>query len=188
MECRFPSVQAMNAFRIKRKKDIDHPRIIRTVSCFLLILGALLIICATTGAQLFTLKHVLIFSLCSIPLCVLYAYCIEKLGSGLGGMLSGAMPGKLGLREKLGADLERARYSKRENRFEEALRIIDRVLVKDPDFPEALFLKGQIMWEGFKNPTEAADCFKKVMGVAEKTDTLHRWASSYHDQIKKGGK
>jgi hypothetical protein len=177
----------MNDLRIKRKKDVDHPRIIRMASCFVLILGALLIICVTTGARLFTLKHVLIFSLCSIPLCFLYGYGIEKLGSGLGGMLSGAMPGQWGLRERLAADLERARHSKRENRMEEALRIVEGVLFKDPDFPEALFLKGQIMLEGFKNPTGAADCFKKVLDVVEETDTLHRWAASYHDEIVKTG-
>jgi hypothetical protein len=174
----------MNAFRIKRKKEFDHPRAIRTLACFLLVLGVLLIICVTTGAQLFTFKHVLIFSLCSIPLCALYGYGIEKLGSGLGGMLSGAMPGKLGLEEKFAADLEIARFSKRENRFEEALRTVDSVLVEAPDFPEALFLKGQILWEGLRHDREAADCFTKVMEVSEKTDTLHRWAASYLDQIK----
>ena len=174
----------MNAFRIKRKKEFDHPRVIRTLACFFLVLGVLLIICVTTGAQLFTFKHVLIFSLCSIPLCALYGYGIEKLGSGLGGMLSGAMPGKLALEEKFAADLERARFSKRENRFEEALRTVDSVLVEAPDFPEALFLKGQILWEGFRHDREAADCFTKVMEVLEKTDTLHRWAASYLDQIK----
>ena len=133
---------------------------------------------------MFTFKHVLIFSLCSIPLCALYGYGIEKLGSGLGGILSGGMPGKLGLEEKFAADLERARFSKRENRFEEALRTVDSVLVEAPDFPEALFLKGQILWEGFRHDREAADCFTKVMEVLEKTDTLHRWAASYLDQIK----
>ena len=66
-------VEGMNDLRIKRKKEIDQPWMLRATMCFVLVLGALLIICVATGAELFTFKHVLIFSLCSIPLCVLYA-------------------------------------------------------------------------------------------------------------------
>jgi hypothetical protein len=152
--------------------------------CFTFVLGSLLIICVATGAKLFTFKHVLIFSLCSIPLCVLYAYCIEKLGSGLGRVLSGWMSAEPGHRETLAADLERARHNKRENRFKETLNIIETVLDRDPDFADALFLKGQIMWEGFKNKGEAAGCFKKVIELVQNSEPLHRWASSYYDQIK----
>jgi tetratricopeptide (TPR) repeat protein len=178
----------MNDLRIRRKRQIDQPWMLRAVMCFTLILGALLIICVATGAELLTFKHVLFFSLCSIPLCVLYAYSIEKLGSGLGGIFLGWTGAKRSEREELGADLERARCSKRENRYEEALSIIGEVLDKDPDFPDALFLKGQIMWEGFKSKEEAVDCFKKVMELVQNSETLHRWASSYYHEIKRGSK
>ena len=62
-------------------------------------------------------------------------------------------------------------------------RLIDDVLDKDPEFPDALFLKAQILWEGFGNRKEALGCLKKLMQVVPDHEPLHRWASSYHNEI-----
>lgn len=173
----------MNEFRIKKKRGIDILPIIRTLYCFLLTLGALFTICVLTGATLFTYKHVLIFSLCSIPFCILYAFTVEKLGSFLGGMLSGWTSRRVGLRDQLSADLEKARHSKRNGHFEESLQIINSVIDKDKDFPDALYLKAQILWEGFGKSAESKKLLKRTMQLVSNDHHLHRWSLSYYDEI-----
>ena len=173
----------MNDFIIKRKWKRDLTWISRPIYCFLLVLAALVIICMSTGAQVFTFKHVLIYSLCSIPLCFLYAYCVEKIGTVFGTTLLGLSSRKPTPRETLAADLEIARKSKRNGEFEEARSKIDGVLDKDSDFPDAQYLKAQILWEGFENSSEAKRCLRKVMQLVPREETLHSWASSYFDKI-----
>jgi len=173
----------MNQFKIKRKREIDQVTIVRFLMFYMIILGALLTLGIWAGGRLFTFKHVLLFSIGAIPLSILFIYVLEKFGSGLGRFLSGWSSRRPTTRETLAADLEKARYSKREGRFQEALTIIDGVLDKDPNFPDALFLKAQILWKGFGNAGVAKEYLKKVMQVVSKDETLHRWASSYYDEV-----
>jgi len=161
--------------------------IIRAVFCFILCAVGLSIIVTATDAALFTYKHALIFLLCAVPISILYAYTVEKLGSGLGAIFSGWTSKKISPREQLSADLARARYSKGRGQFEDALRIINQVLEKDPEFPDALYLKAHILWEGFKNSSEAFECLNKVMElVKDHNEPLYRWALNYSHEIKKG--
>ncbi|MFC1534327.1 tetratricopeptide repeat protein, partial [Thermodesulfobacteriota bacterium] len=87
---------------------------------------------------------------------------MEKLGSGLGGIFTGWTSKTISLRDQLSADLEKARHSKRNGRFEESLDIINGVLNKDQSFPDALYLKAQILWEGFGRTAESKKLFRKV--------------------------
>jgi len=173
----------MNDLKIKRKREIDLPWILRPIYFFLIIFAALMIISMSTGAELFTFKHVLIYSLCSIPLCILFAYCVEKIGTVVGSTLLGMSSRQSTPRETLAADLEIARQSKRSGEFEKARSKIDGVLEKDSDFPDALYLKAEILWEGFENSSEARRCLRKVMQLVPREETLHSWASSYFDKI-----
>ncbi len=173
----------MNQFKIKRKRERDQVTIVRFLMFYGIILGALLTLGIWAGGRLFTFKHVLLFSIGAIPLSILFIYVLEKFGSGLGRFLSGWSSRRPTTRETLAADLEKARYSKREGRFQEALTIIDGVLDKDQNFPDALFLKAQILWKGFGNAGVTKECLKKVMQLVPKDETLHRWASSYYDEV-----
>ena len=173
----------MNQFKIKRKREIDQVIIVRFLMFYVIILGALLALRIWNRGVLFTFKDVMIFSLWVMPLCALMVYVVEKFGSGLGRFLSGWSSRRLTTRETLAADLDKARYNKREGRFQEALTIINGVLDKDPNFPDALFLKAQILWKGFGNAGVAKECLKKVMQLVPKDETLHRWASSYYDEV-----
>jgi hypothetical protein len=74
-----------------------------------------------------------------------------RLGEGAGNTLFGLGRRTIGIRERMAGDLNVVRYHKLCNQFEDALLKIDAVLAKDPDFPEALFLKAQILWEGFED-------------------------------------
>ena len=173
----------MNEFRVKQRREFDRAFVMRIIFCFLMVVGTLLVICSTTGAQILTYKHVFIISLVSIPFCILYAYTIEKLGSGLGGSPLGWSSRKVSRRDQFSADLEKARHSKRDGRFEEALDIMNVVLDSEEDLPDALFLKAQILWEGFGRSVESKKLFRRVMQCVSTEDPLYRWSSHYCDEI-----
>jgi hypothetical protein len=61
---------------------------------------------------------------------------------------------------------------------------VNRILEIDPDFSGALFLKAQILWEGFENPTAAKGYLEKVIEMKQdKNETIHRWASNLYDEL-----
>jgi tetratricopeptide (TPR) repeat protein len=168
------------------KIEINKALIIRFILYFLICVGALLAIWISTRSKLFTLKHVFILSLCAIPLSIIYAYTVERLGSGIGGILTGWTARKIPAREQLSADLARARYAKGSGHFEDALKIINQVLEKDPDFPDALYLKAHILWEGFNNSTDALENLIRIMELVRDDEPIYHWASSYYHEVKKG--
>ena len=178
----------MNEFKIKQKKEINRIFLIRVIYCFSFSFSVLLIIYSSTHGKLFTSKHFLIFILCTIPLSILYAFTIEKVGSSLGEVLLGWTSKKISLREQLSADLAKARFSKGNGRFKEAIIIINEVLEKYPKFPEALLLKAQILWEGFENKALALENLDKVIELVKDDDPIHRWALNYYHEIIKRSK
>ena len=147
------------------------------------MLVALAIIQLCTGVVRLTLEHVFLLVIIPLPLCIVADLTIERLGSGVGGIVAGWSSRRSTVRESLKADLQKATYSKREGRFQEALTIIDDVLDKDPELADALFLKARILWEGFGNKGDALACLKKVMQVVPEGKTLYRWALSYREEI-----
>jgi tetratricopeptide (TPR) repeat protein len=89
-----------------------------------------------------------------------------------------------GLREQLAGDLNVVRHHKLFNRFDEALIKIEDVLAKDPDFPEALFLKAQILWQGFEDLKAARQCLLRIIKVEpDKKSLFHRWAMNLYREM-----
>jgi tetratricopeptide (TPR) repeat protein len=89
-----------------------------------------------------------------------------------------------GLREQLAGDLNVVRHHKLFNRFDEALIKIEDVLAKDPDFPEALFLKAQILWQGFEDLKAARQCLLRIIKVEpDKKALFHRWAMNLYREM-----
>jgi tetratricopeptide (TPR) repeat protein len=168
------------------KIEINKALLIRFIMCLLICVGALFVIWSFTQSDLFTLKHVFILSLCAIPLSVLYAYSVEKFSTGLGGILTGWTTQKIPLREQLSADLAKARYAKGSGHFDEALSIINQVLEKDPDYPDALYLKAHILWEGFKNSKGALESLRSIVQSVQEDEPIGRWALDYYDEVRKG--
>ncbi len=178
----------MTKIQIKPNKARERSFLFRVIFCFLLCAAALFIIYASVGGRLFTFNHLIIFILCCIPLSILYALIVEKLGTGLFSLMSGWSDRKIPARETFSADLAKARFSKSRGDFSNALIIINEVLEKDPEFPEALFLKAQIEWEGFKSGDLARKNLDKVLALVKTDDPLRKLASKYYmSMIKNDG-
>jgi hypothetical protein len=93
---------------------------------------------------------------------------------------------EIGPREQLAGDLNAVRHHKLFNRFDEALIKIENVLARDPDYPEALFLKARILWEGFEDCDEAKSCLLKIIKVEpDKESPFHRWALDFYRELSK---
>jgi tetratricopeptide (TPR) repeat protein len=106
------------------------------------------------------------------------------LGGGAINRLYGTGRRTIGVRERLSGDLNVVRYHKLCNRFDEALIKIEEVLARDPDFAEALFLKAQLLWEGFEDREAARKCLLKIIKVEpDKRAVFHRWALNLYHEI-----
>lgn len=107
----------------------------------------------------------------------------DDLFSGFSEMIfNGCLPARR--RDLLAGELIKARLMKASGRFDEALAAVDGTLAKQPDLPEALFLKAQILVEGHSNYTAAAACLKQVIQMGPlKDETLRRWSQSLLEEI-----
>ncbi len=109
-----------------------------------------------------------------------------KVGGGAVNAFYGIGRRTYDLREQLAGDLNVVRHHKLFNRFDEALIKIESVLARDHDFPEALFLKARILWEGFEDREAAKTCLLKIIQVEPDKDALyHRWALDFYRELSK---
>lgn len=106
---------------------------------------------------------------------------------GSAGMLYSGGRARFTLREQCAGKLTQARVSKTEKRFEDALAAVESVLARDPEFPDALLLKAQILWEGFADgPTARRTVMKVLQLETDKTAPVYRWAGELYKEIAKG--
>ena len=113
----------------------------------------------------------------------------DALGGGAVNVFYGMGRRTTGLRDRLAGDLNVARYHKICNRLDEALLQIEEVLAKDPDFPAALFLKAQILWEKFEDREAARECLLKITKVEPDKDAVfHRWAMDLYREMSEQAK
>lgn len=81
--------------------------------------------------------------------------------------------------QRFAGELDKIRFLKREKNFERALYLVNKVLEKESDFPEAFYLKAQILWEGFGNRKAAESYLCKIIQLVKEDEPLYRWASGY---------
>ena len=62
--------------------------------------------------------------------------------------------------------------------------IINEVIEKDPEFPEALLLKAQIAWEGYKNKELARRNLDMILELVADDDPMRKWAVNYYHDMK----
>jgi tetratricopeptide (TPR) repeat protein len=163
----------------KKKRDKDLSQQLRFVMAFLLIFFSLQLI------QLFTVRLMpwtvqLALSLVGAGVTVLLA---NKIGDFFGRSLYGQKRAAFSLREQLAGELEKVRYHKREKNFVRALDLVNAILKQDQEFPEALFLKAQILHQGFGNMDSARGYLEKVMELTSPEESIHNWAKSYSEGV-----
>ena len=106
------------------------------------------------------------------------------LGEGAVNTLYGLDRKTIGFRERLAGDLNVVRYHRLCNRFDHALLALEAALAKEPDFPEALFLKAQILWEGFDDREGAKNSLVRIMKVEpDEKAVFRRWALNFYREL-----
>ena len=65
--------------------------------------------------------------------------------------------------------------------YKNALSTVNDLLAKEPEYPSALNLKGQVLLYGFKNYEEALACFEKVMKLTKPDSADYKLAHELRD-------
>ncbi len=95
-------------------------------------------------------------------------------------IFNGCFPSKM--HDQLAGELVKARLMKASGRFDEALEVVDKTLHRIPDYPEALLLKAQILWEGYADYPAAKSCLQQVLKMkkikTEKDEAVYRWSKN----------
>ncbi len=170
----------MNATVKNQLKDVDSV----TRTRFLMIVVRLAPPCALLGWTLGGLTGVLY----ALPGSIVAALAVELLAArpGDGSVDVHYDMGRVDRtrRDQVLGTLSQARFHKMSRRYDLALACINEVLTADPDFPEALFLKAQILWESDREAAAATQCLIHLMkNEPRKEDAFHRWAVSLCKEI-----
>jgi len=101
---------------------------------------------------------------------------VKKVIGKLFNVVGGGRTSQPVLRGELKKNINQANYLKRSGDFQNALKTINLIIEIDPDFPEALLLKAQILWEGFDNQKAAIPIIGQVLMTTNKEDAVHQHA------------
>jgi tetratricopeptide (TPR) repeat protein len=109
-------------------------------------------------------------------------YLLDAVG-GASGILFGRKRAVWTTREQVQGLLSQARFNKDNQEFNVALEYINQVLRRDPHYPDALFLKAQILWQGFEDADSARLFLEKIMSITESGSIIHNHASSLYSEL-----
>jgi len=170
----------MNAIVKKQPKDINSV----TQTRFLMIAVRLAPVCALFGWAIGGLQGVLY----GLTVSVLAVFAVELLSGGIGNgsvnILYGTGRLDRTMRDQFIGTLSQARFHKMSQRHDLALGCVDEVLAAAPNYIEALFLKAQIVWEGYQDSAAAKKCLLHLIKVEpDKEAPFHRWAVSLYKEI-----
>ena len=170
----------MNSYAKNQPKDVDSI----TQTRFIMIAVRLAPACALLGWAIGGIPGLLI----ALPGSIAAALAVEifsgKFWDGSVNVLYGIGRVDRTIRDQLIGTLNQARFHKMSKRHDLALTCINEVLAADPAFPEALFVKAQILWEGYQNSAGAKQCLYHLMKVEPDKDApFHRWALSLYREI-----
>ncbi len=122
----------------------------------------------------------------AMAVCLVVAFGAVALAGGVGNTVGGLYGGRRPnwkVEDQYAADLSRARVQKMSKNYTAALQIIDSVLAEKPDFNEALFLKAQVVLEGFDHRLEAKDYLVKIFKSEPKHTQLYQYSASLYKEI-----
>lgn len=175
---------------LRKDKDyVKKSQFIWVLAWFLAIPLVVLIMVGSLGGTARPVRWlaeggIIVLIAAAVLLAVIFFFVVDRISSSYLNLL---MPGGRSIRsrrEQLAADFAVIKEDKRQGRFEEALQKINTYLEKDRDYPEAMFLKAQILWEGFNKSVEARRYLAKVRSMVPESEPLHQWALDIHQEIK----
>jgi tetratricopeptide (TPR) repeat protein len=157
----------------------DHrTEIIRFLMIYGLCFGVLLVIQLFTGGV-----PVLFLLIAPVVMAIAVMFALNKFGNAFGKGFYGGRHKILSIDELVKCELDKIRFSKMNGRFEEAIQIINALLKKAPDDPEALFLKAQIYHEVYGYDESARKYLEKIIDMVSGDKAVHLWAINYLKQI-----
>jgi tetratricopeptide (TPR) repeat protein len=162
----------------KRIIDDNRPEIIRVLMIYGLCLGVLLVIQVFTGGV-----PVFFLLIAPVVMAVTVMFVLNKFGNAFGRGFYGGRQKPLSVDELAKCELDKIRFSKMNGRFEEAIQMINELLKKAPDYPEALFLKAQIYHEVYGYDESARKYLEKIIDMVSGDKEVRRWAANYLGKV-----
>jgi len=107
---------------------------------------------------------------------------IDKVTGAWGGIYGVRKP-QWTLREQLAQAMVLTKHQKMVEQYDQAIRMVNEILDQDPEFPDALFLKAEILWEGFENSDAAIRYLRKTMRLTSETDLINQKAFALLEEL-----
>lgn len=136
------------------------------------------------GIVMYGLKGLAVAFAAAIPISGLTVVISDKFGD-LSCTLFLDPKSNWSIRERLSRDLSRARVQKMNGNYEKALSIIDNVLDQVPNFKKPLFIKAQILLDGYSDIDRAKKYFARILEHEPGHSSLCCWAKYSIIQIEK---
>ena len=162
-------------YELEVKTRIEQLWLLRYFYAFMWIAPIMHVLWFLSGSMWSYVWTLLASLLGPLPVCVTVNMIGERSVSGLYGLKRTDLTPQ----QRSAGELDKIRFHKREGDFDRALSLVNNVLEKEQEFPEALYLKAQILWEGFGNRSAAASYLDKTMQSAGEGEPLYRWAFGY---------
>ena len=124
--------------------------------------------------------------LIAVILCTIVAFTSVHFAGGISGFVGKLYGGRdpiWNVQERYSAELSRSRVQKMKGNHDEALMIIETVLAEQPGFNEALFLKAQILAEGFGHNQEAKKCLTRILQTEPGHTQLYHWCETLYKEL-----
>ncbi len=126
---------------------------------------------------------VVIAAIVGLAISALVMFLLDAASGAASGLLSGRREAVWTIREQVQGFLSQARLNKQNSDHPAALIFVNKVLEKDPEFADALFLKAQILWEGFGLSNAAIQFLEKTLSLKDADTMVHNQALLLHSDL-----
>ena len=173
----------VNRIKKKRLKPLKNINSVARAQ-FLRMFAWLFCPLCVLGFWMSGITGVIVAFIASLVISPLILFILDRYSRSAASLLYGGGQGTWSQREQLQGDLNTVKHHKMRKEYDQALKAVNSILKVDPDFSEALFLKAQILWEGFENLAAAKGYLKRIKKLKKnKDDAIHRWASALYDEL-----
>ena len=124
-----------------------------------------------------------IAAIAGLAISALVMFLMDAASGAASRLISGRREAVWTIREQVQGSLSQARFNKENKDYPAALTFVNQVLQKDPDFSDALFLKAQILWEGFGLSKAAIQFLEKTLSLENENKMLQNQASLLHSDL-----